>query len=102
MYAIVEIAGKQFRVEPNLTVRIPRMEQQVGAKVTFDKVLLHADSQVRVGAPYVKAASVSASVVNHGREDTILVFKKKKRKSYRVTRGHRQGYTEIKVDTISA
>lgn len=102
MYAIVEIAGKQFRVEPNLTVRIPRMEQEVGAKVTFDKVLMHAGDEVRVGTPYVKSAKISANVVAHGREDTILVFKKKKRKSYKLTRGHRQGYTDIKVESISA
>ncbi len=102
MYAIVEIAGKQFRVEPNLTVRLPRLEKEVGAKVTFDKVLMHAGDQLRVGTPFVKSASVSASVLAHGREDTILVFKKKKRKSYKVTRGHRQGYTDVKVDSISA
>lgn len=102
MYAIVEIAGKQFRVEPNLTVRVPRLEQAVGDKITFDKVLLHADSEVRVGTPYVTSVSVSASVLSHGREDKVLIFKKKKRKGYKVLRGHRQGYTEVQVESISA
>ena len=102
MYAIVEIAGKQFRVEPNLIVRIPRMEQEVGAKVSFDKVLMHADSDVRIGTPYVATATVTASIVGHGRDEKVMVFKKKKRKGYRVLRGHRQGYTEVKVDTIKA
>ena len=101
MYAIVEIAGKQFRVQPNETIYVPHLSQEVGSTVTFDKVLLHYDTAPKLGAPYIANAKVTASVVAHGKEDTVIVFKKKRRKGYKVRRGHRQQYTQVQIQNIS-
>jgi large subunit ribosomal protein L21 len=92
MYAIVEIAGKQFKVEPETTVNVPLLSAEVGADVEFDKVLMHSDGdKVTFGKPLLKGKKVVATVVEHGREDKIIVFKMKRRKGYRRKRGHRQG-----------
>jgi large subunit ribosomal protein L21 len=101
MYAIVEIAGKQYRVQPNEKVYVPLLSQEVGGTVTFDKVLMHFDTATKLGTPYLPNAKVTASVIGHGKEDTVIVFKKKRRKGYRIRNGHRQQFTEIQIQNIS-
>lgn len=103
MYAIVEIAGKQYKVSQDDTLYIPRQTAEASASVSFDKVLLVADGDnVSVGTPTVEGASVDATVVDHVKADKVLVFKKKRRKRYKVKRGHRQPYTQIKVTALNA
>jgi large subunit ribosomal protein L21 len=102
MYAVVKIKNQQFRVSPDLKLQVPLMDEEVGAKLSFDEVLLVADGDdVKVGAPTVAGATVAAEVLNHGRSRKIIVFKKKRRKNYRRKNGHRQQYTEIKITGIS-
>ncbi len=102
MYAIIRTGGKQFRAEPGKTLRIPSLNIEPGETVTFDEVLLGAnDNDVRVGAPLVGGAAVTAQVVKHGRGEKIIVFKFKRRKNYRRKQGHRQGYTEVRVSEIN-
>jgi large subunit ribosomal protein L21 len=102
MYAIVEIAGKQFKVSKDDTVLAPRIDAEVGKSVTFERVLLLADKgQVSVGQPVVKGAKVKAKVVGFERGKKITVFKKKRRKGYQVSRGHRQDYTRLAIEGIS-
>ena len=98
-YAIIRSGGKQFRVEEGQRVRVPLMDKEVGSTVELDVLLLGGD-QAKVGAPLVDGARVAATVVDHGREAKIIVFKKKRRKQYKRTRGHRQDYTTIKIDSI--
>ena len=101
MYAVVKIRNQQFRVEPESRIQVPLLDQAPGDKVTFDEVLLCSDgSEVKVGAPCVAGCSVSAEVVRHGRDKKILILKKKRRKNYRRTGGHRQHFTEIRVTEI--
>ncbi|MFZ0391834.1 MAG: 50S ribosomal protein L21, partial [Calditrichia bacterium] len=102
MFAILEIAGKQFRIEKDSVIKIPFMKKEVGDKVEFDRILLMNDGKdVKVGKPLVDGAKVTATVVEHNRDKKILVFKKKRRKGYKVKRGHRQQYTKIKVENIA-
>lgn len=102
MFAIVEIAGKQFRVEQNSMLKVPFLNTEVGGSVEFDRVLLLNDGQeVKVGRPLVENAKVSAKVVEHGRDKKVIVFKKKRRKGYKVKNGHRQNYTRIKIENIA-
>jgi large subunit ribosomal protein L21 len=102
MYAVFRTGGKQFRAEPGRRVRVPSLAVEPGDTVTFDDVLLLADGEdVTVGHPVVDGASVKASVVGHGRDKKIVVFKRKRRKNYRKKQGHRQGYTEIQVEEIA-
>ena len=102
MYAVVEIAGKQFRVSPNDTIQVPTLKQNPGAKVTFDRVLLlGGEKEVRVGNPLVAGVKVTGTVVDHGRDEKVIVFKKKRQKGYRVSRGHRQGYTQVQITSIA-
>ena len=102
MYAIVEIGGKQFKVAEGDRLYVPRLKDDVGADVTFDRVLLvSGDDGVTVGAPTVGGASVSAEVLDHVKGDKVIVFKKKRRKGYRVKNGHRQPYTQIKIADLS-
>lgn len=98
MYAIVEIAGKQYKVRQDDTLYVPRLSAAEGDTVTFDRVLLVSnDGDIQVGAPTVDGASVSATVLGHPKGDKVLVFKKIRRKRFKVKRGHRQPYTQIKV-----
>jgi large subunit ribosomal protein L21 len=98
MRAIIETGGKQFAVAPNQTIRVPSLAGAPGDKVTFERVLYAAGSDaVHVGAPHVKGASVTAEIVKHGRGKKIVVFKYKKRKRYSRKKGHRQGFTELRV-----
>ncbi len=103
MYAIVEIGGKQYKVTKDLKLYVPRLEAAIGDTVTFDRVLLTSgDGDVKVGAPLVDGASVSAKVLDHVKGDKIIVFKKKRRKGYKVKNGHRQPYTRISIDSLGA
>lgn len=101
MYAIFRALGKQFRAEPDATLRLPSMDADPGDTVTFDDVLLAADDgDVQVGTPTLDGASVAVEVVRHGRDDKIVVYKMKRRKGYRRKQGHRQGYTEVRIVEI--
>jgi large subunit ribosomal protein L21 len=103
MYAIVEIAGQQFKVEKNQKVYVHRLEAEEGSKVDFDKVLLiEDDGKIQVGSPVIENTVVSAKVVSHLKGDKVLVFKKKRRKGYQKMNGHRQYMTEILVEDIKA
>ena len=95
-FAIVRTGGKQFRVEKGAKVRVPSIEGEVGASVELD-VLATAE---KVGVPLVDGVKVMATVVDHGRGEKIIVFKKKRRKQYKRTKGHRQGYTTLKIESI--
>lgn len=101
MYAVFRTGGKQFRAEPGKTLRIPTLQVEAGDPITFEDVLLASDGEkVQVGAPTVDGAKVKAEVIRHGRDRKIIVFKRKRRKGYRRKQGHRQGFTEIRVDEI--
>ena len=101
MYAVFRTGGKQFRAEPGSTLKVPFMEAEAGEKVTFDDVLLTSkEDAVSVGTPQVEGAKVTAEVLGHGKGDKIIVFKRKRRKNYRRKQGHRQQYTEIRVDEV--
>lgn len=101
MYAIVEIAGQQFKVEEGQKLFVHQLEANEGDAVTFDRVLLvDNDGDVTVGKPTVEGVSVSATVLGHQKGDKVIVFKKKRRKGYRVKNGHRQRFTSIKIDVI--
>ncbi len=103
MYAIVETGGKQFKVSEGMTLYVEKLDAVVGDTVTLDKVfLVEKDGEVTVGAPHVAGASVTASVVEHGKAKKILVFKYKSKKNYRRRQGHRQPYTKLKVNAINA
>ncbi len=103
MYAIVEMAGQQFKVAKDQKVYVHRLQTEEGKKVTFDKVLLLDDGgNVTIGAPVIEGAAVEAKVVKHLKGDKVIVFKKKRRKGYRVKNGHRQSLTEIIVEGIVA
>ncbi len=102
MFAIVDIAGFQEKVEKGTKLRVPSIEGEEGDTVTFKDVLLIADGEtVSVGTPFVAGASVAAKLVAHGRADKIIVYKMRRRKRYRRTQGHRQGFSEIEVTGIT-
>ena len=102
MYAIVSIAGQQFKVEKGKKVFVHRLPGEIGDDVTFEKVLLISNEEkVNVGAPYVPDAVVLAQILSHQRGDKVLVFKKKRRKTYQKLNGHRQDFTEILIEDIS-
>jgi len=101
MYAIVDIAGKQFKVTQDQYVYTPSLEGDEGASVEFDKVLLvDNDGKVKVGAPTVKGAKVTGKILSQLRDDKKIVFKKKRRKGYKVKNGHRQGLTKVLIENI--
>ena len=103
MYAIVNISGKQFKASEGARVRIPKQTGDAGGTLTFDNVLLfHDGTNTQIGTPTVSGASVTATVVDHGRERKILIYKKKRRKGYQRKNGHRQWYTEIEIQKIKA
>lgn len=102
MYAIVDIAGKQFKVTQDQFVYAPLMEGEEGASVEFDNVMLiDNDGKVEVGAPVVKGAKVSGKIIGHVKGDKVIVFKKKRRKGYKVKNGHRQQFTKVLIEKIS-
>ncbi|HNX21260.1 MAG TPA: 50S ribosomal protein L21 [Bacteroidales bacterium] len=102
MYAIVEIAGQQFKIEKDHKIFVHRLKAEEGSQVTFDRVMLvDNDGTVKVGAPTVTGATVSATVLNHLKGEKVLVFKKKRRKGYQKMNGHRQYLTAIKIEDIT-
>ena len=103
MYAIVDIAGQQFKVEKEQEVFVHRLQAEEGTSVTFEKVLLIENAgKVAVGAPVVKGATISAKILSHLKGDKVLVFKKKRRKGYQKCNGHRQFLTKIQIENIKA
>ena len=100
MYAIVEIAGQQFKVAKDQKVFVHRLQGDVDSKISFDKVLLLDDGKVTIGAPVIKGAAVNAKILSHLKGDKVIVFKKKRRKGYRVKNGHRQYLSEIVIESI--
>jgi len=102
MYAIVEIAGQQFKVAKDQKVYVHRLQDKEGSKVTFDNVLLLDDGKITLGAPAIKGAAVTAKILKHLKGDKVIVFKKKRRKGYKVKNGHRQYLSEIQIESIAA
>lgn len=103
MYAIVNIAGQQTKVEEGQELVVHRLDAEAGSQVSFGEVMLvDKDGDVNIGAPLVNAAEVSATVVDHVKGEKVIVFKKKRRKGYQVKNGHRQHFTKIKIDSIKA
>lgn len=102
MYAIIETCGKQFRVQEGSKLVIDKFDAEVNADVEFDRVIMLGGENATIGAPYVEGAKVTAKVLEHGRGEKIIVFKKHRRKSYRKTQGHRQDYTALTITGISA
>ena len=102
MYAIVDIAGKQFKVTQDQYVYAPKMQGEEGASVEFDNVLLvDNDGKVEVGTPVLKGAKVSGKILEHVKDEKVVVFKKKRRKGYKVRNGHRQDFTKVLIEKIS-
>src|SRR5262245_54521385 len=100
-YAIVEIGGTQHRVSPGDRLRVQRIEAEPGGTITLDKVLLlQMEGSLTLGTPYVTGASITATVVSEAKGRKVLIFKKKRRKQYRRTKGHRQIFTSLKIDQI--
>ncbi len=103
MYAIVEIAGQQFKVEKEQEVFVHRLEAEEGSTVTFDNVLLFENAgKVKVGAPKVAGATITAKILTHLKGDKVIVFKKRRRKGYQKSNGHRQYLTKIQIEDIKA
>jgi large subunit ribosomal protein L21 len=102
MYAVIRSGGKQYKVAPGEKLKVEQLAAEVGAQVTLGDVLMVGDGEnVRVGKPTVAGASVQATVVSHGRGPKVEIFKMRRRKNYRRHQGHRQGFTELKIDGIS-
>lgn len=101
-YAIIRTGGKQFRVQEGATLRVPSIDKNAGDKIELEALVVAAgsDEKARIGAPLVDGARIAATVVDHGRGEKIIVFKKKRRKQYKRTQGHRQNYTTLKIDSI--
>lgn len=100
-YAIIRSGGKQFRIEPDQTVRLPLIGKNVGDAVELEVLAVGGDDgSVKIGAPFVEGALIGAKVVEHGRAPKIIVFKKKRRKQYKRTKGHRQDFTAVKIESI--
>jgi len=101
MYAVIQTGGKQYRVKSGEQVKVESLAAEVGATVSFDRVLMLGEGDgVKVGAPFVSAAAVKATVVAQGRGEKIRIFKLRRRKHYAKTQGHRQGFTEVRIDEI--
>ncbi len=101
MFAIVDILGQQFKVAENTRYYVPKLSEELNKEVTFDSVLLlNDDKETKVGNPYVKGVKVTAKVLEHTKDDKVLVFKKKRRTGYQKMNGHRQQLTQIEVTSI--
>jgi len=102
MYAVVKTGGKQYKVAPGEKLKVEQIPADVGAQITLDQVLMVGEGEsVRVGTPTVAGASVVATVVAHGRGEKVKIFKMRRRKHYQKHQGHRQGFTELKIDSIA-
>ena len=101
MYAVIQTGGKQYRVKSGEQLKVELLPAEVGATVSFDRVLMLGEGDgVKVGAPFLDGAAVKATVVAQGRGEKIRIFKMRRRKHYAKTQGHRQGYTEVRIDEI--
>ena len=101
MYAVIQTGGKQYRVKSGEQLKVELLAAEIGATVSFDRVLMLGEGDgVKVGAPFVSGAAVKATVVAQGRGEKIRIFKMRRRKHYAKTQGHRQGYTEVRIDEI--
>ena len=103
MYAVVKTGGKQYRVSAGQKLKVEQIPADVGAEITLDQVLMVGEGEsVKVGAPLVSGATVKATVVAHGRHDKVKIFKMRRRKHYQKHQGHRQNYTQLRIDAIVA
>ncbi len=103
MYAVIKTGGKQYRVISGERLKVEKLEAEVGATVTLDQILMVSDGdKTTIGSPIIKGATVKATVLSHGRGDKVMIFKFRRRKHYRKTQGHRQSFTEIKIEAIAA
>lgn len=103
MHAVIRTKGKQFRVASGDEIRFPLMEAEAGERVTFEEVLsVEKDDGIKVGTPLVQGAKVTGTVLGHGKDKKILIWKHKRRKNYRKKQGHRQDFTRVVIDDISA
>jgi large subunit ribosomal protein L21 len=101
MYAVIKSGGKQYKVAPGEKLRVEQLSADVGAEVVLDQVLMVGEGDsVRLGQPIVTGATVKATVVGHGRGDKVTIFKMRRRKHYQKHQGHRQNYTELKIESI--
>ena len=101
MYAVIKTGGKQYRVASGEKIKVEQIAADVGQEIVIDQVLAVGDgSAIKVGTPLVSGASVTATVLSHGKHDKVRIFKMRRRKHYQKTQGHRQNYTEIRVDSI--
>ncbi len=102
MYAIIQIAGKQFKVKPGMVLNVPTLDLEPGKKVNVERVLAYSDGKnLEIGTPELTNVAIDGTVIAHGRAKKIIVFKKKRRKGYQKKQGHRQGFTQIKVEGIA-
>lgn len=103
MYAVIKTGGKQYRVAAGEKIKVEQIPADVGSEITLDQVFMVGEGEsVKIGAPVVAGASVKATVVSHGRHDKIKIFKMRRRKHYQKHQGHRQNYTELRIEAISA
>ena len=103
MYAVIKTGGKQYRVTTGLKLKVEQIPADVGAEVTLDQVLMAGEGEsVKIGAPFLAGATVKATVISHGRHDKVKIFKMRRRKHYQKRQGHRQNYTDLRIDTIAA
>ena len=103
MYAVIKTGGKQYRVTNGLKLKVEQIPADVGAEVTLDQVLMAGEGEsVKIGAPFLAGATVKATVIAHGRHDKVKIFKMRRRKHYQKHQGHRQNYTELRIDAIAA
>jgi large subunit ribosomal protein L21 len=102
MYAVIKTGGKQYKVAAGDYLKVEKLDGDIGSKVVIDKILMLADgNDVTIGSPLVAGAKVNATVLSHGKGDKVMIFKFHRRKHYRKTQGHRQSFTEIKIDDIN-
>ena len=103
MYAVVKTGGKQYRVTAGQKLKVEQIPAEVGAEITLDQVLMVGEGEsVKIGAPLVAGAAIKATVVSQGRHDKVKIFKMRRRKHYQKRQGHRQNYTELRIDSIAA
>ena len=103
MYAVIKTGGKQYRVTNGLKLKVEQIPADVGAEVTLDQILMVGEGEsVQIGAPFLAGATVKATVISHGRHDKVKIFKMRRRKHYQKHQGHRQNYTELRIDAIAA
>ena len=103
MYAVIKTGGKQYRVSAGQKLKVEQIPADVGAEVTLDQILMVGEGEsVKIGAPFLAGATVKATVISHGRHDKVKIFKMRRRKHYQKHQGHRQNYTELRIDTIAA